>query len=294
MKKILLILLNFLFFQTIYCQVHRHDDILTAYPICSSNDLSVKEVQGFGRPEVQKSDCHIADNLEVNSFWIKFRTISNGKLSFRIVPNHPTADVDFVLYKSINNLNNVSSMDNLEEIVCNFSGQNLGEEDEAQTDCLGAVGLLPEANDFPNGLKPGCNQKTTFQKSQQVEAGQTYYLWINNINSKDGFLFEPLSSNLFDFKYFNCEDSTKSPKSIQVNPTLCTTDISINVSVENSQELNYTIYGFDGTPIRTATFFANQGENKINVDVSTFSPGTYFVRIQEKENNYFVAKFIKN
>lgn len=163
-------------------------DCSFAYVACSKDPILIGQAAGPGETdEIVDADCFGGGFPETNSAWIKWKIDLPGTLGFTILPFDESDDIDFVLYKLDNGLQDCSS----KTIVrCMASGENRGASQEASSSpCTGATGL--------NGLSkderelPGCAKKDdNFLAEIDTEKGEFYALFVHNYFSSGGFLIE--------------------------------------------------------------------------------------------------------
>ncbi|WP_421812624.1 T9SS type B sorting domain-containing protein [Flagellimonas sp.] len=160
-------LLLLLFWQTAQTQVAQ--DCADAIPICSNTPIN-GGTNGLGTDDFNgaaSSGCleqTTTGAIESNSAWYRFTTAEAGQLGFNIGHNS-NEDWDFALYRS-------SDCSNLGEPVrCNFF-------DNSENTSFIGVGEDPT----------GDEDSVHYEDWLQVEAGEDYYLFINNFsNLNSGF-----------------------------------------------------------------------------------------------------------
>lgn len=74
------------------------------------------------------------------------------------------------------------------------------------------------------------------------------------------------------------------------NPT--NGQVSLFINLESSESLDIRVVNVMGENVFAKQYIANKGNNKIQLDLSDFSQGIYFVRISQGEN-YLIRKLIK-
>lgn len=144
-------------------------DCGTAVPICSDTPVN-GGTSGFGADDFSgagQSGCletSLSGFIESNSAWYRFRTGAAGQLGFNISFD-PSEDWDFALYQA-------SDCGNLGDPVrCNFY-------DNREMASYMGVGADPTGNTGTYQYEPWLN----------VQAGEDYYLLINNFsNTNSGF-----------------------------------------------------------------------------------------------------------
>lgn len=161
MKKYLLIFLIFITQMTFAQQ-----DCITAIPICSDSEISLKP---NGPGSVEEGDVGCLSG-ESNSIWFTFSIKTAGTLTFLVTPIGPDAnkiDYDFALYGPNHNCSNVNAM----PLRCSYAG--LGYPAAPLT------GLNMTAVDTEEG-----GGGDGFVKYLDVVPGQIYHLLLNNFSTK--------------------------------------------------------------------------------------------------------------
>lgn len=167
LKSISKTLLLFLFCQGALAQVAQ--DCTDAIPICNNTPIN-GGTNGFGSDDfygATSSGCleqTTTGAIESNSSWYRFRTAEAGQLGFNIGHNS-NEDWDFALYRA------TDCNDLGEPIRCNFF-------DNSEGASFIGVGEDPT----------GDLDSVHFEDWVQVQAGEDYYLFINNFsNVNSGF-----------------------------------------------------------------------------------------------------------
>ena len=165
----------FLWMPALFAQVS--PDCINAIPICNNTPIN-GGVNGFGDDDfngASRSGCFEQDSgtVESNSAWYRFRTGASGQLGFNIGFD-ADEDWDFALYKT-------GDCTNLGEPVrCNFF-------DNRNKASFTGIGEDPT----------GISDTARYDEWLQVEAGEDYYLLINNFsNNNSGFSIQ-FSGNIF-------------------------------------------------------------------------------------------------
>ncbi|MBO0321878.1 T9SS type B sorting domain-containing protein [Muricauda sp. CAU 1633] len=166
-KLVVRTLLFCLFWQFSHAQVSQ--ECGNAIPICSNTPIN-GGTNGFGMDDFNgaaSSGCleqTLSGAIESNSAWYRFRTSASGQLGFNIGHNS-NEDWDFALYQA-SDCNNLG-----EPIRCNFF-------DNSENKSFIGVGVDPT----------GDEDSVHYEDWLQVNAGEDYYLFINNFsNINSGF-----------------------------------------------------------------------------------------------------------
>lgn len=71
-------------------------DCSTATPLCNKNSFAVSNVVGFGNDGNEAAGTCLTG--EDNSMWYIWTAANNGTLTFDLIPDNPSIDVDFIVY----------------------------------------------------------------------------------------------------------------------------------------------------------------------------------------------------
>lgn len=163
------------------------NDCSRAVPICSNTPVN-GGTSGFGVDDfngASESGCLEATTtgaIESNSSWYFFRTGAAGQLGFNIA-HDADEDWDFALYQA-------SDCSGLGEPVrCNFF------DNRDQNQYIG-VGEDPSGN----------SESLQYEEWLNVEAGQDYYLFLNNFSSSDSGFSIQFTGAIFDTNPDNALD----------------------------------------------------------------------------------------
>lgn len=257
-----------------------HQDCKTAYPICAMKTYHFDSMEGYG--DIQESNkggnCFEGLFKETNSKWLKFKSNSNDILTFVISPNQDGDDLDFILYKKGN-----QACDELIEIRCMASGEDLGRPDENSSQCLGVTGLVVSAVD--EFETRGCAYSDdNFLKMLNTEKDEEYYLLVNNYNNSEGF------SITFEGKtklvpYEDCgkesKDELLSIVHLYPNPTIQ----SIEVEYLSAKEAIITVDVIDmmGKSVKRTQWESARGVMKNVLQVEELPAATYLIRLRSGE-----------
>lgn len=170
-----------LFFSGHILQAQISADCSTAIPICSNTPIN-SGTDGYASDDFNgaaSSGCleqTTTGAIESNSAWYRFRVGASGQLGFNIM-HDPSEDWDFALYQT----NDCAQLG--EPVRCNFF------DNRDQNSYIG-VGEDPT----------GDNLTVQYEDWIQVEAGQEYYLLINNFSKlNSGFSIQFSGQIFLDF-----------------------------------------------------------------------------------------------
>ena len=162
-------------------------DCSNAVPICNNTPVNGGTV-GYGIDDfngASESGClreTMSGVLETNSAWYRFRTGASGQLGFNIGFD-VSEDWDFALYKA-------SDCNTLGEPVrCNFF-------DNADASSFMGVGVDPTGDD----------DTFLYEDWLEVEAGEDYFLFINNFSATNSGFSIQFSGDIFVGNPYNALD----------------------------------------------------------------------------------------
>ncbi|WP_318342795.1 T9SS type B sorting domain-containing protein [Flagellimonas baculiformis] len=176
-RLVILPFITLLFSPLAHSQVSQ--ECVGAVPICNNTPIN-GGTNGYGTDDFNgaaTSGClerTTTGSIESNSAWYRFRTAASGQLGFNIGHDNGE-DWDFALYRS-------SDCSNLGEPVrCNFFDNSEG---------ASFIGV----GEDPTGISDSVH----YEEWLQVEAGEDYYLFINNFsNVNSGFSIQ-FTGNIWD------------------------------------------------------------------------------------------------
>lgn len=237
-------------------------DCGNAVPICNSTPIN-GGTQGFGVDDfngARKTGCLEATTtgaIESNSAWYRFRTGASGQLGFNIGFDD-SEDWDFALYKT-NDCNALG-----EPVRCNFF-------DNKDEDSFMGVGEDPT----------GSVANLQYEDWLQVEAGEDYYLMINNFsNNNSGFSIQ-FSGSIFVTNPYDALDCSIISNLLGPPVAACENDI-ITLDASAATAVNYDWFQDVGSG-----FQAIVGEHGSLLEV--VSNGTYRVNAALSDGSSIVS-----
>lgn len=197
-------------------------DCANAVPICNNTPVN-GGTDGYGADdfkEVQTSGClekTLSGAIESNSAWYRFKTGAPGQLGFNIGID-PEEDWDFALYKA-------SDCGELgDPIRCNFY------DNKEQNTYIG-VGEDPSA----------VTNNVQYEQWLEVEAGEDYYLMVNNFsNVNSGFSIQ-FSGNVFVTNPYDALDCSIINNLLGPPIASCDTE-TISLDAATDDALKYSWY----------------------------------------------------
>ena len=215
-----------------------------AVKLCDMSDVKVAGLSGGGKnnTEIESTSCFKNPNnsstpLESNSSWYKWTCAKSGTLTFDIIPNNSTDDLDFILYELSGTSTNACGTRNI--LRC------------SATACPyvvnGVVGLNMTATDVSeimtdNGDPNACNSTALngYVKYVDMVAGRTYVLMVDNFSTASGFTIKFGGTGIFLGPYAKIQATG--------TPTTC---VGEQVIYNGSQSNNYSSLAWTfsgGTP----------------------------------------------
>lgn len=179
-------LIVFLFFQGLHAQISNSGDCRTVIPVCADAPILSQaegsgDIDDFDPDTITQIGClekgsNSSANIENNTSWFVFRAGTDGQVGFDIqaLPSisntSPTAEWDFAVFGPDVNCTEISS-GAIEPIRCNYEVNG--------TDYTG-IGVNPENGEVGEPFVVG--SKNTYDEWLDVQAGEIYYILINNYN----------------------------------------------------------------------------------------------------------------
>ena len=162
--------------------------------ICDETiDYSVDAVRGNGAVanETPGDDCFDLVGGEYSPYWMKFRIREAGSLVFAIVPDDPTDDFDYALYR-VSSTGDFNSCFAEETVRCMLSGPDPNFEEDEWANCSGATGVsagaLGELETVGCDIDPTTDEvvDNNFLQPVQAQAGDVYALLVHNSDRSGG------------------------------------------------------------------------------------------------------------
>jgi hypothetical protein len=69
--------------------------------------------------------------------------------------------------------------------------------------------------------------------------------------------------------------------------------VSVNYNAKFGSDVRIVVYDISGRVVSAEKFSAVSGMNKMQVDISRFNPGIYFIKIENSGKQMFYGKLIK-
>ncbi|WP_350287690.1 T9SS type B sorting domain-containing protein [uncultured Croceitalea sp.] len=229
-------------------------DCAAAIPICSNTPINGGTI-GYGNDDftgAPSSGClerTTTGAIESNSAWYRFRTAADGQLGFNI--GHASAeDWDFALYQATD-CNTLG-----DPVRCNFF-------DNGDTNTFIGVGKDP-TGDVAN---------VQYEDWLNVEAGQDYYLFINNFSANNSGFSIQFSGDIFVTHPFDALDCSIVSNLLGAPIIACEND-TITLDATTFDALQYSWYrdvgnGFEQIPGESGPTLAVQNDALYRVRVVT-------------------------
>lgn len=265
------------------------NDCSKAKILCNTQTvvLSSLDGPGYDTAEINFTACMQSSYPESNSAWFKWTIETGGILAFTILPLEEQDDIDFVLYR----LNDgIEQCTNREELRCLAYGPVLGESKPSGLACSGPTGLKSGAPDFSPGA--GCpDGSENFLSPVSTSSGESFLLFVNNYRSNDGFSLAFSGTCTFKEMPVYCNTS-QAPTSfstrseVTVTPNPVSNDISITISAPNPSTSRIDVVDIHGRIRKTDSFALISGEQIITLDVSGLEPGVYFLKVSLEDQTH--------
>ena len=164
------------------CFAQNHADCDSAYRVCDKKRLHFIGQSGEGADKDEAfASCfengELVGNPEKNSVWLRFDIGEGGTVSFAIMPDTLTDDIDFVVFT----LPLTGDCKYKRSIRCMAAGDT--QESARISPCMGATGLRDDEKDEKEDA--GCNDKgdNNWLMPLKVKAGEKYALLVSNTTS---------------------------------------------------------------------------------------------------------------
>lgn len=182
-------------------------DCDSAYQVCDKNRLHFIGQAGEGANKNEAvADCftnaELYGNPEKNSIWIRFDIEEGGTLSFIIIPDTLSDDIDFVVFT----LPLTGDCNWKRAIRCMAAGDE--QKNYSVSPCMGATGLNELEKDESEDA--GCEDKNdnNWLAPLKVKEGEKYVLLVSNVTAPyNGFTIQ-----FGGTATFACEEEEKAKK----------------------------------------------------------------------------------
>jgi hypothetical protein len=153
-----------------------------AASLCDKSPVLVGGLSGGGKNnnEIEANSCFNSPGnpsaLESNSSWFKWTCEKAGTLTFNIIPNNLTDDLDFILYELAGTTTNACGTRTIMRCQCSSCPS-----------ATGVVGLHDTCTDISEPINCTTPNSDGFVKYVNMIAGKTYVLMVNNFSTVSGF-----------------------------------------------------------------------------------------------------------
>lgn len=252
-----------------------YSDCQKSYRVCEMKSYHFEEIRGNGnlQDELGSSLCTMDQIREMNSVWMTFQIAESGTLVFTINPEDEMQDVDFILYKSEQDCNDLIAK------RCMLTGETFGAQFD-QSNCVGSTGLLYSSEDLFEDV--GCrNSDDNYLKYMEVTRGDKYYLFINN--SMPGKNISISFDGSADFvKGEQCmPEPTQDLQVLSIVPNPANDKIEVAISSVD-EEYELIILNTTGDIVRKIRSHNFKNPSLPILNVQDFSAGQYILLIKQK------------
>ena len=266
-------------------------DCRTAIPVCADAPImgmadGSGDIDDFDPEVIRQSGClekgSVSEaNIENNTSWYVFRAGTDGQVGFDIeaLPvgggtGTPTAEWDFAVYGPDVDCADISG--GIEPIRCNY---------EVNDTRFTGLGVNPENGQV--GMPNVTQSQNTYDEWLDVQAGEIYYILINNFNTNfdgdpESFMLTFTGSSV-EADQNTALDCTLRDEFLGLDIVACEGDPDITLSALNSPagsdiaNVNWTVdYDDDGTIDDTLTGTGPFGAEYV---VTSPNSGRYFAEI---------------
>lgn len=285
-SHLVLLVCGLLCTQAIFAQSPNSPDCRSAIPVCADTVYTTfadggGDIDDFDPDVIRQTGClekgSIASaNIENNTSWFVFRAGTGGQVGFDIEALSDTAEWDFALYGPDVDCGDISNGTAI-PIRCNY---------EVNDTRFTGVGVNPENGDVGQAALTG--NQNTYDEFIEVQAGELYYLLINNYNTNFDGDPEPFSltftGNSVNQDQDNALDCTLRDEFLGLDIIACEGDPDITLSALNSPagpdiaNVTWTVdYEDDGTIDATLPGTGTAGAELV---VASPNSGRYYVEIE--------------
>lgn len=207
-------------------------------------------------------------------YWLELNIVSEGVLSFDIIPHNLQDDFDFILFK--NSPENPCNP-NLQILRCMLSGPELSGVYWADGGCLGITGMAPESD--LTHLQAGCQHQSNYLSPLYVFEGSSLLLYVNNFNSNSGFSIDFTGSAIIGGTT-SVSHLEKDKFAINLFPNPASGSVTLKAEFSSNLEFfEVDIIGMDGrVHYHHRTDEISDGILEKSMDVSNLSAGLYLLR----------------
>ncbi|MEJ2163808.1 MAG: T9SS type B sorting domain-containing protein, partial [Robiginitalea sp.] len=272
-------------------QAQNSPDCRSAIPVCADSVLTwvadgSGDIDDFDPDVIRQTGCLEkgsigSANIENNTSWFVFRAGTDGQIGFDIeaLPVTPggtlTAEWDFALYGPDVDCGSIST-GAAQPIRCNYEVNDTG---------FTGVGVNPENGQEGAPFVKG--SQNTYDEWLDVQAGEVYYLLVNNYNTNfdgdpEAFTLTFTGSSV-EADQNNALDCTLRDEFLGLDIYACIGDPDIVLSALNSPagpDIANVIWSVDTNDDGTIDSILDQGPGAFTLTVSSPNSGRYFVEIQ--------------
>lgn len=254
-------------------------DCIDPLVLCGESPFQIEPVEGNGQPEaLGLGSCFFE---EFNTVWIELNIMGDGETVFEITPAGDSIDLDFVVYKL------VDDCDSKIRVRCMISGEGgAGGDSGTSAECLGSTGLAFGENDVTEtgGCQVGDNN---FLAPLDVIAGEKYMILISDF-SQSGLAYDISFGGTADLGCIvssNQEFDFNTPD-ITVYPSMSNGLFTLDKGLD--KDISMYVYHATGQLILTKDICGKQMEI---IDLTNQSSGIYIL-VVEYGNKVFHQKLI--
>lgn len=277
----------------VHAQTPNSGDCRTAIPVCADAPiLSMADgggdIDDFDPDVIRQTGCLekgsvSSANIENNTSWYVFRAGTDGQIGFDIEALSDTAEWDFALYGPFDQ----TSGQNFCGIVGDGTAQPIRCNYEVNATSFTGIGVNPENGQV--GAPFVIGSQNTYDEWLDVQAGELYYLLINNFNTNFDGDPEPFSltftGSSVDTDQNTALDCTLRDEFLGLDIIACEGDPDIVLSALNSpagpniDNVTWSVdLGADGT-IDNPNLLSGPTETELTIAALPENSGRYFVVI---------------
>lgn len=259
----------------------KYADYNRALAISNDAKYTINTLSDAGKEtqEVPTSSCLKDINFEKHSAWLRCKVKQAGSIAFDIIPLRSSDDLDFIVFYLPDN-----NFEHKKEIRCMAAGISMGDIN-ASGSCQGVTGLSTFSDDTKES--EGCSKdKDNFLAPIEAKEGEEYLILVNNVSSTEGFTLAFNGTAILE----NPNENNFMVSDFAPNPA--TDLIRTTINSPTAQNINMVIYDLAGRQLTSIEKSLAKGLNSVSIPISSYSSGTYQVRISST-SEAITKSFIK-
>ncbi|QKX03450.1 T9SS type B sorting domain-containing protein [Aquimarina sp. TRL1] len=267
---------------TLICSFHgfsqnRPTDCVNSVIVCGNINLELNSngtgINDFASPNSNPPACSFNES---QSLWLKVNIVQAGTLAFVITPesSNPDEDYDFAVYGP--------------NVTCDALGSSIrcSSSNPTAAGISTRTGLSDSENDLTEG--PG-GQGNGFVKSIDAQAGEEYYILVDNFSQNGGFDIEFTGTATFPDAPTNQTTNSTAINLTECDVTGDTTDGMTHYNLEQNTAIILGSQSNTAITYHNSEQDASLGENPLSSPyLSQQTIETIYIRIENTITNCFI------